>query len=187
MTRVITRRSFLKSSFSSAAFLCLGCPISDLGAKTIPSPEEARFYEKTSGQTVKCRLCFRNCTIAEGKRGFCRNRENRDGALYSLVYGKAAAVQLDPIEKEPMYHNLPGSNILCTGTASCNFRCKFCHNWHLSQRTVEELAPFDRELTPADIVDIAQKKGAGLSFTYMSPLFFMNSCMTLPKWGPQES
>jgi len=172
MTRVITRRSFLKSSFSSAAVLCLGCPIGDLGAKTIPSPEQARFYEKIAEQSVKCRLCFRNCTIAEGQRGFCRNRENRNGTLYSLVYGKAAAVQLDPIEKEPMYHNLPGSTILCTGTASCNFRCKFCHNWHLSQRTVEELAPFARELTAADIVDIAQAKGAGLSFTYNEPTVF---------------
>jgi pyruvate formate lyase activating enzyme len=183
MTKVITRRSFLKSGFSSAAFLCLGCPFTELGAKTIPSAVEARFYNVNSSQAVKCGLCFRSCTIAEGKRGFCRNRENRNGALYSLVYGQAAAVQHDPIEKEPMYHNLPGSTILCTGTASCNFRCKFCHNWHLSQRTLEELAPYTSELTPKDIVKKAQKKRAGLSFTYNEPTVFYEFMYDIAEMG----
>ena len=186
MTRVITRRSFLRSGFCSAAFLCLGCPVTELGATTGFSLEEARFYNKTSTQTVNCHLCFRNCSIAEGQKGFCRNRQNQNGILYSLVYGHAAAVQLDPIEKEPMYHNLPGSAILCTGTASCNFRCKFCHNWHLSQRTVEELAPYTKYQAPADIVEIAQNKEAGLSFTYNEPTVFYEYMYDIAKMGAER-
>ena len=100
-----------------------------------------------------------------------------------MVYGKAAAIQHDPIEKEPMYHNLPGSTILCTGTASCNFRCKFCHNWHLSQRTLEELAPYTSELSPTDIVKKAQEKGAGLSFTYNEPTVFYEYMYDIAETG----
>lgn len=183
MTRAFTRRSLLKSGLSSAAFLCLGCPLSDVDAKVTPFPVEARYYEKISSLRVKCNLCFRSCTITEGKRGFCKNRENRNGTLYSLVYGQAVAVQHDPIEKEPMYHNLPGSTIMCTGTAGCNFRCKFCHNWHLSQRTIEELAPYTSVLRAADIIKKARKKRAGLSFTYNEPTVFYEFMLDIAEMG----
>jgi pyruvate formate lyase activating enzyme len=186
MARVITRRSFLKATLTSTAAFCFDSPVSYLYAKTVPAPEDARFYDRLGTDTVRCRLCFRSCTISEGKRGFCRNRENRKGILYSLVYGQAAAVQLDPIEKEPMYHILPASDILCTGTASCNFRCKFCHNWHLSQRTVEELKPRTSELKPEDIVRIAQKKRAGLSFTYNEPTVFYEYMHDIAKIGSEK-
>lgn len=149
-------------------------------------PVEARFYERLADNAVGCRLCFRQCTIPPGKRGFCRNRENRGGTLYSIVYGQAS-LQLDPIEKEPMFHNLPGTMILCTGTAGCNFRCRFCHNWHLSQRTVEELAPFTDEVSALDVVRLAQRhKAEGLSFTYNEPTVFYEFMYDVAKLGHEK-
>jgi pyruvate formate lyase activating enzyme len=130
------------------------------------------YYEKLSHRRVQCALCFRECVIYEGERGECRNRENRDGTLYSIVYAKPSAVQVDPIEKEPQYHMLPGTSILCFGTAGCNFRCRFCQNWHLSQRSLEEINQF-RRLDPEDAVSMALERGIPtISFTYNEPTSF---------------
>ena len=99
-------------------------------AKTKASPElrEAMFYQTLDDNRVRCELCFRRCVIAAGKRGICRNRENREGKLYNIVHSRPSALHIDPIEKEPQLHMLPGTEILCLGTAGCNFRCRFCHN-----------------------------------------------------------
>ncbi len=134
--------------------------------------KEAMFYKKLDKNNVQCQLCFRNCFIPDGKRGFCRNRENRGGVLYTLVHGKPSAVHVDPIEKEPALHMLPGTSILCFGTAGCNFRCKFCHNWHLSQRPIEEMdCVYD--LPPEEAVELAiKRKIPTLSFTYNEPISF---------------
>jgi len=80
-------------------------------------------------------MCFRRCTVPEGGRGFCRNKVNLSGRYYTAVHSHPSALQIDPIEKEPSFHMLPGATIFCTDTASCNNRCKFCQNWHLSQRS----------------------------------------------------
>ena len=133
---------------------------------------ECMFYEKLPDGKVRCLLCFRKCIIPEGKRGFCRNRENHNGTLYNIVYGKPSAIQIDPIEKEPSYHMLPGTKILCIGTAGCNFRCRHCHNWHLSQRPIEEME-YVYNLKPEDIVNIAISKNIPtISFTYNDPISF---------------
>ena len=134
--------------------------------------KEAMFYEQLEDDRVQCNLCFRNCVIPEGERGFCRNRENREGTLYNLVYAQASAVHVDPVEKEPMHHFLPGNNILCIGTASCNFRCKFCHNWHMSQRSIEEIG-YAQNLSPREVVQEAVNKNIpAISFTYNEPTVF---------------
>lgn len=131
-------------------------------------PTEAMHYEKLSGQAVKCKLCFRQCIIQEGKRGFCENRENRGGKLYTLVFNRPCALQLDPIEKEPLYHFHPGTRIFCLSTASCNYRCRFCHNWHLSFSGPEEVTAQD--LTASDIVRLAKKNRCPtISHTYAEP------------------
>lgn len=136
------------------------------------APKEAMFYRKLDKDRVQCQLCFRRCIIADGGRGFCRNRENREGKLYSLVYGKPSAIHIDPIEKEPQLHNLPGSEILCFGTAGCNFRCQFCHNWHLSQRSIEEMG-YCYEMPPIKAVELAlERKIPTISFTYNEPTSF---------------
>lgn len=180
---MLNRRTFLRHCLYAAASFCLGCRNADSISKTKVGHEEARFYKSLPDKSINCQLCFRQCVIPDGQRGFCRNRENRNGRLYSLVYGRPAAIQLDPIEKEPMFHNLPGSDILCTGTASCNFRCKFCHNWHLSQRTPEELSPYTIDASPEDIVNLALMRKTGLSFTYNEPTVFYEFMYDIAKRG----
>jgi len=132
---------------------------------------EAGFYRKLGGNRVQCQLCYRRCTVADGQRGFCRNRENRHGTYYTIVYGKPSALQIDPIEKEPCYHMWPGTKIFCTGTASCNNRCRFCHNWHLSQMALEDMRYYQAQ--PEDIVALAAENDCeSLSFTYNEPTVF---------------
>ncbi len=129
------------------------------------------FYEKLGGQNIQCHLCPRECLISEGKRGFCRNRENREGTLYTLVYGKPAVVDIGPIEKAPLYHFIPGHFRLCVSCASCNLRCKHCQNWHLSQKSIEELNHYS--YSPSEIVQRAKRQGLNsISFTYTEPTVY---------------
>lgn len=95
--------------------------------------KEAFLYKKLSEKKVQCQNCAHYCLILPGKRGTCGVRENIDGALYALNYGKAIACHLDPIEKKPFFHFLPGSYSLSIATVGCNFVCKNCQNWDISQ------------------------------------------------------
>jgi pyruvate formate lyase activating enzyme len=116
-------------------------------------------------------MCFRRCVVPAGGRGFCRNKVNVDGRYFTLVYGRPSALQVDPIEKEPSFHFWPGAIIFCTGTASCNNRCKFCQNWHLSQRSFEEID--HRVISPANTVALAREiECDAVSFTYNEPTVF---------------
>ncbi|NIS60501.1 MAG: AmmeMemoRadiSam system radical SAM enzyme [Proteobacteria bacterium] len=189
----LSRRDFL----SKGSLLCLGLGILGgiPGCSSKPNEkhvsksgrilQEARYYEKQKGGMVRCRLCFRQCLVADGDRGFCRNRENHGGTYYTLVYGLPCAIQIDPIEKEPSYHMLPGSFMFCTATASCNNRCKFCHNWHISQRSVEETINFD--LSPVRIVGLASEQNCeSLSFTYSEPTVFYEYMYDIAKLGKEK-
>ena len=139
--------------------------------KTASRFKEAMFYKNVNGQTVQCLLCPRECVISEGKRGFCRNRENREGELYTIVYGKPTVVDIGPIEKAPLYHFVPGHFRLCVTCASCNLRCKYCQNWHLSQRGLEELNHYT--YSPSEIVEQAKNhKLQSISFTYTEPTVY---------------
>lgn len=134
--------------------------------------KEARFYQILEDSEVRCTLCFRRCVIKDGERGFCRNRENHNGTLYCLVYGLPSAVHVDPVEKLPLKHFRPGSMRLNIGTASCNLRCKNCHNWHLSQSSIEEVDDY-QELPPEDVIQRAlQRRVPSISFTYNEPTVF---------------
>ncbi len=136
-----------------------------------PLPREVMFYKNLDLQTVQCLLCPRECVIGDGKKGFCRNRENRNGKLYSLVYGKPAVVDIGPIEKAPLYHFYPGHFRLCLTCASCNLRCKHCQNWHLSQKSVEELTHYS--FTPSEIIKQAKSQNLfSISFTYTEPTVY---------------
>lgn len=128
MSSELNHRSFLKKS---SLLLCSGSGFNLLPSFS-PSGEcekEAMFFKKRENKFIQCELCFRQCLIPDGKRGFCRVRENQGGELRSLLYGRPGGLQIDPIELEPMYHMVPGHKNLCVYTASCNFRCKHCHNW----------------------------------------------------------
>lgn len=132
------------------------------------SLKEALFYEKLDNKLLRCQICFRSCIVLPGERGFCLNRENIDGHFYNLVYGRPSAVQVDPVEKEPLYHFKPGTSILSIGTAGCNFRCRFCHNWQLSQKSIEDM--YSYQFSPQDAVEKAKELDIPtISFTYNEP------------------
>ncbi len=127
---------------------------------------EAMAWEELEGNKVHCYLCGHNCTIKEGKRGICGVRENRDGTLYSVIYGKAASLAVDPIEKKPLYHFYPGTQVLSYGTMGCNFSCRFCQNASLSNGDPE--SPYLEEYTVDQMVDRASRY-SGIAWTYNEP------------------
>lgn len=131
--------------------------------------KEALFYQKLDGNKVRCELCPHLCLIANGRRGICGVRENQGGILYSLVYGRIAAAHVDPIEKKPLYHFLPGSTSYSIATVGCNFRCDFCQNFGISQaREIEGEA-----VEPGDIVREALSLGCqSVSYTYTEPTIY---------------
>ena len=134
---------------------------------------EALLYEKEKDLRVRCALCAHRCRIDAGARGICGVRENREGVLYSLVYGRVIAENVDPIEKKPLFHFLPGSRSFSIATAGCNFRCTFCQNHEISQLPREENHIIGRERTPAKIVEQARLAGCNsISYTYTEPTIY---------------
>jgi pyruvate formate lyase activating enzyme len=135
------------------------------------TPHEADFYHKLDNKLVGCDLCPRRCVIAPGQRGVCRVRENRDGKLYSVVYGRPCSMNKEPIEKAPLFHFLPGHQRITLATAGCNQFCKYCQNWEISQARPEDLQSLD--LSPADVVELAVKERVPIiCFTYSEPVVF---------------
>ncbi len=127
---------------------------------------EARYYDKLEEGKTKCRLCPVNCLIKPSKQGICMIRSNIDGALYASEYGKTVAVNIDPIEKKPLYHFMPGKDILSIGPNGCNFSCVFCQNWNISQEKSHAIY-----ISPSDLVKLAGKDGSiGVAYTYTEPL-----------------
>ncbi len=134
---------------------------------------EAKLYEKLDGNKVHCYLCAHHCRINDGARGLCRVRENRGGTLYTLVYGKVIAQQIDPIEKKPLYHFYPGSRSYSIATRGCNFRCQWCQNSEIAQ--MPDAAPVSMGIdeSPAEIVAAARAHGCkSISYTYTEPTIF---------------
>ena len=124
-----------------------------------------------TGAYVQCTLCPHQCIIADGERGRCRVRENREGRLYSMVYGNPCAVHVDPIEKKPFYHFLPMAAAFSLATAGCNLRCKYCQNWSISQVPPERT--HNADLPPDAVVRQARKHGAPVvAYTYSEPIVF---------------
>jgi len=149
--------------------------------------KEALLYEKLGDKKVQCGLCNHRCIINDQKRGICGVRENRDGTLYSLVYGKIIAENIDPIEKKPLYHFLPKTFSLSIATVGCNFKCLHCQNADISQFTKEK-AGFEiigKEKKPEEIVkDAIEAKCPSISYTYTEPTIFLEfalDCMKLAK------
>jgi pyruvate formate lyase activating enzyme len=135
--------------------------------------KEAMFYERLEGEQVRCGLCRFRCLIEAGRRGHCRVRENRGGVLYSLVYGRAVAEQVDPIEKKPLFHVLPGSRTYSVATVGCNFRCLHCQNYRISQPEAERVEHSGTFLAPETIVERAVAAGCrSISYTYTEPTIF---------------
>ena len=134
--------------------------------------KEAMFYEREEGGEVRCGLCRFHCLIKDGGRGNCAVRENRGGILYSLVYGKLCAENVDPIEKKPLFHVLPGSRSYSIATVGCNFHCRHCQNYTISQ--VDRDSPIQgHERTPEEVVKRAQATDSlTIAYTYTEPTIF---------------
>jgi len=131
--------------------------------------KEAVLYKKLANGKVQCTACNHYCVIPEGKTGICGVRKNIDGKLYLLVYGVVVAQNVNPIEKKPLYHFLPGTKVYSIGTVGCNFRCAFCQNWDISQTRV----PVGEKMTPEEIVSSAVKNGCkSIAYTYNEPTIF---------------
>ncbi len=147
--------------------------------------KEALFYQKLENKVVQCQLCPRICIIPSGKRGFCGVRENQDGVLYTLVYAKPVAIHIDPIEKKPLFHFLPGSTAFSIATAGCNLRCKFCQNWEISQRKPEEVEYI--YLEPVDLIKKVKESGSPtIAYTYSEPTIFYEYMLETAKLAKKE-
>ncbi|MDD4951693.1 MAG: AmmeMemoRadiSam system radical SAM enzyme, partial [Desulfovibrionaceae bacterium] len=174
------RREFLKTCGRCALFCAASEALVLLPAdpalalrrqKGLLGSEPSPFFSALGDGSVRCELCPRACVIDKGERGWCRVRENRDGRLYSLAYGNPCAVNIDPIEKKPFFHVLPTSRSLSVATAGCNFECKFCQNWEISQARPDDTYNYD--LPPAEVARLAKDLGCrSIASTYVEPTIF---------------
>lgn len=132
---------------------------------------EAMFWEKRDHNRVKCVLCPRECEVADVERGYCGVRENQGGTYQTLVYGALCSANIDPIEKKPLFHYLPGTAAFSIATAGCNIECKFCQNWQISQFRPEQV---ESVLVPAaGLVDACKSRRCPtIAYTYSEPVIF---------------
>ena len=166
----MNRRDFLKA-FAALPLTLLG---KSSHAYYYVEPKIASYWIKKDGNAVQCENCPHACVLKDGQRGFCRVRENRGGKLYTLSYGNPCAVHIDPIEKKPLFHFLPGTMSYSIATVGCNFRCSFCQNWDISQVThIGSQTLPGKCVTPSSIVQRAVNyKCASISYTYTEPTIF---------------
>lgn len=151
--------------------------------------KEALLYEKIEGNRVYCRLCAHNCKIPEGKFGICGVRQNKNGTLYNLVYERPIALNIDPIEKKPIFHLLPGSKSYSLATAGCNFRCGFCQNWQISQLTKGEGAHIEGKILPPEeiLIQALGYKCESISYTYTEPTIFFEYAYDIGRLAKQKN
>jgi len=146
----------------------------------------AKWWQPANNGKLLCTLCPRYCTIGEGQKGFCYIRENIDGNLYSIGYGKPTGFAIDPIEKKPLNHFLPGTNVLSFGTAGCNLGCKFCQNWTMSKSKIDDINSVSA--SPEDVVNLALKyKTPSIAFTYNDPTIFGEYVIDISKIAAEEN
>jgi pyruvate formate lyase activating enzyme len=174
----MTKRQFLK--LCGTGFCALAVPHvfgfpetsqAQMAQKGLIKTKLSPYFTPLSGGKIQCELCPKRCRVPRGKRGFCRVRENRRGKYYSLVYGNPCAFHLDPIERNPFFHVLPGTRSLSLATAGCNFECKFCQTWEISQASPEDVYSYD--MPPEVVVKRAkQMRARSVAYTYVEPVVF---------------
>jgi pyruvate formate lyase activating enzyme len=188
----LDRRSFLKCALVSGAALSicdLATPLVAMPAGSAPQKQddsrftvEAKFYQKLQNKKIKCKLCPRECTVGDRERGYCGVRENRGGTYYTLVHSRVCAAHIDPIEKKPLFHYLPGTLAFSLATAGCNVNCKFCQNWDISQVRPEQV-PADYA-PPKLVADLAKQHGCPtIAYTYSEPVIFSEYLMDVAAAG----
>ena len=146
---------------------------------------KAMFYEKLKNNFVRCDLCPNNCVLKENEVGTCGVRQNIGGELFSLVYNQPVSIHIDPIEKKPLYHFYPGTNILSIATVGCNLRCNFCQNWTISQTRPKETQAY--QATPEQIIAMAKEYDCqSIAFTYTEPTVFYEYMLDIAKLAKEE-
>jgi len=147
--------------------------------------KEALWWKKIDREKILCTLCPRYCEIGIGQPGFCYIRQNIDGKLYSLGYGKPTGIAIDPIEKKPLNHFLPGTKILSFGTAGCNLGCKFCQNWSISKAKLDEINSLTA--SPHYVVQLAKQYSTpSIAYTYNDPTIFGEYVVDISKIAREE-
>lgn len=180
----MNRRDFLRCAGLALAGTGLGGWSSLAAAEDERFVRPAMFYRKLEGKRVECRLCPRGCLVSPGNRGFCGVRENRGGEYFTMVFGRAVALNNDPIEKKPFNHFLPGTMVLSVATAGCNLACKFCQNWQISQFRPEKVKAL--YLPPRAMVRLAQEREIpNIAFTYNEPTVFYEYMFETARLGRQ--
>ncbi len=148
--------------------------------------KEALYYSKLDKNYIKCELCPNYCLLGSGETGTCGVRKNIEGTLYSLVYNKPISIHIDPIEKKPLYHFLPGTQILSLATVGCNLRCIFCQNWEISQSRPKGVRAYEK--TPEEIIEITKENNCqSIAFTYTEPTIFYEYMLDIAKLAKQKN
>lgn len=144
--------------------------------------KDAILWEKVDNGKIHCYLCSHNCVIDDDRYGICGMRQNTGGKLYTYAYGNVIAAHVDPIEKKPLYHFLPGTSAYSIATIGCNFKCPFCQNWTISQLTAETTDARGRDLSPEEIVREAERNNcASIAYTYTEPTVFFEYALDTAK------
>lgn len=147
--------------------------------------KEAILYEKVN-ERVRCSVCNRRCSIPEGGRGFCLTRENRNGKLYSLIYAAVSSAAVDPIEKKPLFHFYPGSFVYSLGTVGCNFRCKHCQNWNISQAVIDEA--YTEDIPPEEAIETTKRYNCrSIAWTYNEPTIWLEYTLDCAKLAHKDN
>ncbi len=194
---MISRRKFLKTGIAGTCAFCTGYTpfASTISASNRNASEryeedefpvtEAMYYKQLPDVRVECELCPRACKIADLERGYCGVRENRDGKYYTLVHSRVCALNVDPIEKKPLFHYMPGTRAYSLATAGCNIECKFCQNWQISQFRPEQIDSI--KITPEEAVRFAkEKKCKTIAYTYSEPVVFYEYMYDTARVGKRE-
>jgi len=182
----LDRRSFLKCALASGAALGISGvaqPAAGMPSGTASESEddsrfvsEAKFYQKLPNRKIKCKLCPRECAVGDKERGYCGVRENRGGTYYTLVHSRVCAAHVDPVEKKPLFHYLPGTNAFSLATAGCNVNCKFCQNWEISQSRPEQVP--GQYTPPQRVAELAKQNSCPtIAYTYSEPVVWSEFLM----------
>lgn len=184
----VSRRSFIKQGIKA-------CSVGSLalisGVNLFPAPptnpyqREAKYYEKKAEKKLVCKLCPHECQVADLERGTCGVRENIGGTYYTLVYGNPCALHIDPIEKKPIFHYYPTTSALSLATAGCNFVCKFCQNWEISQRRPEQVETM--KLFPEAVIQLAKQRNCKtVAHTYTEPVVYFEYMLDCAIQGKKQ-
>jgi len=195
MQPTLTRRDFL-SRCSRCALLYASAAAGPWSVFTPPAQSAelkkgfikkvlSPYYTPLGKGVIQCELCPHRCEVEPGERGLCEVRENTDGRYYSLVYANPCAVHVDPIEKKPFFHVLPATRSFSIATAGCNFDCKFCQNWEISQARPEET--FNYQLEPDQVVELAKRHECrSIASTYVEPTIFFEYMVAIARLSKKE-